>query len=614
MKYVPRQWLRWFQLVLFGIDLIVLGIYLYETFIGGGQSPGLHHLGGVHSHGSGASMSTWGVSPLIAGLAATHALYAISIVWWFDKRHIWQFHASAISISGVMLVLLANSDSPLHSMYHVFLMCFMFFAAMVGFIVVGAVFALAFIFLIIGSLGSDHLTTDPSGHVFEMVLVMLSALSGSIGYFVFSKKYIQAANAQAVETLTKAVKQERTTVNLILESITDGVMIIGTNGVVELMNNSAAKMLGWSKDEAKNLQYNALIQLAENPEEVQKPNESSKPAEPPTIDLAFKTGQPQQQVRLIKTRDQRQVYLDIAASPIYQEQAGDKRVVAIIAVLRNVDKQKREEQQRTEFISTASHEMRTPVAAIEGYLALALNDKVSGIDTKARGYLEKAHESTQHLGKLFQDLLTSTKAEDGRLSSHPVAVEMGQYLEQLVESLRFTAEKKGLFMEFLIGAGTTQEQGSIMSGKVVKPLYYVLVDPDRMREVITNLFDNAVKYTGEGKVSIGLTGNDQVVQVYVRDTGPGIPADDISHLFQKFYRVDNSATRTIGGTGLGLFISRKIVELYKGRIWVESQLNKGSTFYINLPRLTTQKATDLQAAEAATQPTLEKTSRSGGTS
>lgn len=117
-----------------------------------------------------------------------------------------------------------------------------------------------------------------------------------------------------------------------------------------------------------------------------------------------------------------------------------------------------------------------------------------------------------------------------------------------------------------------------------------------------------VKYTPEGKISIGITGNDQVVQCYVRDTGPGIPAEDLPHLFQKFYRVDNSATRTIGGTGLGLFICRKIIELYDGRIWAESELGKGSSFYINLPRLSTEKAAELQAAgpkEAEPEPSTK---------
>jgi signal transduction histidine kinase len=178
---------------------------------------------------------------------------------------------------------------------------------------------------------------------------------------------------------------------------------------------------------------------------------------------------------------------------------------------------------------------------------------------------------------------------------------MGSFMQQLTDDLKFAAEKKGLLAEFVIGGAdqtidaTTKD---VDAQRLVKPLYYVNVDADRMREVVTNLFDNACKYTDTGKISIGLTGNTEVVQIYIRDTGAGIPAEDIPHLFQKFYRVDNSATRTIGGTGLGLFICRKIVELYHGRIWVESAVGKGSTFFINLPRLTSQRAAELQAAEA----------------
>jgi hypothetical protein len=108
-----------------------------------------------------------------------------------------------------------------------------------------------------------------------------------------------------------------------------------------------------------------------------------------------------------------------------------------------------------------------------------------------------------------------------------------------------------------------------------------------------------------------------VVQLYVRDTGHGIPPEDLPHLFQKFYRVDNSATRTIGGTGLGLFICRKIVELYHGRIWVESTLGQGSTFYINLPRLSSQEAEKIRSEQvtAATQevPSATATPAAAGT-
>jgi two-component system, OmpR family, sensor histidine kinase VicK len=144
------------------------------------------------------------------------------------------------------------------------------------------------------------------------------------------------------------------------------------------------------------------------------------------------------------------------------------------------------------------------------------------------------------------------------------------------------------------------------SVKSIAPVYYVKVDPDRLREVITNLFDNAVKYTDTGKITVGITGNTEVVQFSITDTGHGIPKADIPHMFQKFYRVDNSSTRTIGGTGLGLFICRKIVELYNGRIWVESEEGKGSTFYINLPRIDTKQALRIQAAGPIIDPTMQK--------
>ena len=290
------------------------------------------------------------------------------------------------------------------------------------------------------------------------------------------------------------------------------------------------------------------------------------------------------------------------ASPIKN---GDK-TTATVVIFRDVSKQRSEERQRAEFISTASHEMRTPVAAIEGYLALAMNEKVSKIDSAARGYLDKAHASTQHLGKLFQDLLTAAKSEDGRLTNNPQVVELGQLVDELIEGARFTAEKKGLLMEADFGEAGGDGKGA-QSGvgmNAVRPLVYVYVDPERLREVITNLFDNAVKYTEEGKITIGMHTEDKAATIHVSDTGNGIPKEDIPHLFQKFYRVDNSATRQVGGTGLGLFISRKIVELYNGRIWVESTLGEGSVFNITLPRLSNDKAQELMRIEAQKQSPL----------
>lgn len=154
-------------------------------------------------------------------------------------------------------------------------------------------------------------------------------------------------------------------------------------------------------------------------------------------------------------------------------------------------------------------------------------------------------------------------------------------------------------VEYIIGIENPQniKSNTIGGQKMIKPLYYVYADVERLSEVLVNLTDNAVKYTENGKITVSLTGNDSIVQIRVQDSGIGIPSEDIPHLFEKFYRVDTTATRTINGTGLGLYICRKIIELYNGRIWVDSKLGKGSTFYINLPRISSKTAQELQLKE-----------------
>lgn len=431
-----------------------------------------------------------------------------------------------------------------------------------------------------------------------LVIVLAPALAALATILIINRqRFFRFGTGGNNDKLASALRDEKMKSSIIVNAIEDGVILIDKDGVIRSFNHGASLITGWAETDAMNLQYAAVIKLVDSKGE---PYDSN--ADPFT--RVFKeNAMVRDNAACLLSKSGKTLALNFDVSPLID--AKTKQVYAAVAVFRDVTKERAEETQRAEFISTASHEMRTPVAAIEGYLSLALNDRVSTIDSRARDYLEKAHSSTQHLGKLFQDLLTSAKAEDGRLSSHPVVVEMGAFLEQLTGDLKFAAEHKGLFLEFMVGSNNIIN-ASAKDGKVIKPLYYALVDPERMREVVTNLFDNAVKYTESGKISIGLTGNDQVVQFYIRDTGPGIAADDIPHLFQKFYRVDNSATRTIGGTGLGLFICRKIVELYRGRIWAESEVGKGTAFFINLPRLSTAQAAQIQAAEASKQtlPTI----------
>lgn len=396
--------------------------------------------------------------------------------------------------------------------------------------------------------------------------------------------------------LASNLRDEKAKSDIILRAIDDGVVLIDDQNVIRHFNQGAADIMGWKREEAEGLDWRSVFRFMNDK------GETLEDAETPFTKASSSRLAVHDNTLTIVGKTNKAIAASFSVSPLN----GSGKSDGLVGIFRDVSQERKEENQRAEFISTASHEMRTPVAAIEGYLSLALNDKVATVDSRARGYLEKAHESTKHLGQLFQDLLTSAKAEDGRLTSHPRIVELGEYIEKLAGDLRFAAEKKQLFMEFVFGNSTITDtsHGTDAGGKTVRPLYYVRADPDRLREVITNIFDNACKYTSEGKVSLGITANANVVQLYVRDTGAGIPAEDIPHLFQKFYRVDNSATRTVGGTGLGLFISRKIIELYQGRIWVESELGKGSTFYINLPRIDSQKAELDIAHETESDPAL----------
>lgn len=407
---------------------------------------------------------------------------------------------------------------------------------------------------------------------------------------MFGKKKTHASSA-----LAKSLQGEKAKSDIILNSIEDGVVLVDDQQIIRLFNPGASSITGWSREEAEGLDWRSVFKFINNKGEPVGDDQT------PFMKATRGTTAVRDNTASITSKSGKAVATNFSVSPLLN---ANKQTTGLVGIFRDVSQERQEEAQRADFISTASHEMRTPVAAIEGYLSLALNDKVATIDSRAKDYLEKAHASTQHLGQLFQDLLTSAKAEDGRLTSHPRVIEIGEFLEQLTQDLRFAAQKKNLLVEFLVGnTNIVDATVPVQLGidKVIRPLYYALIDPDRMREVITNLFDNACKYTDDGKISLGLTGDDTVVQLYVRDTGHGIPAEDIPHLFQKFYRVDNSATRTIGGTGLGLFICRKIIELYQGRIWVESTLGQGSTFYMNLPRIPTQRAEQLLASATAAQ-------------
>ncbi len=556
-----------------GFNILFAGLTLAARFLDTGQR----------------YTSLFALNSFVLVLVGITIIYLLSL-FWIIARYSLPFATlvGSMLFSFVLLGGMASADPSKGTLLYVGAwLVAVFFSGIYGLpLLAGSVF-MSFVF---AALQSDFMLGNITYPLW--LLSAFSVVLTILAYF-FWKQRFTSVEEQKVSQLSGMLQSNRQQSEILIQSISDGIIMTDTSGKITLINPAAAGMTQWPIVEAINVDARLVAKLQnEDGSDVEKEDD------PFTKAISLK--QNIKQTLQLEGRDGRHIAISLSVSPVLIGNEPEPR--GAVAVIRDISDEREAEKQRAEFISTASHEMRTPVAAIEGYLALALNDKVSTIDSRARGFLEKAHASTQHLGKLFQDLLTSSKAEDGRLSNHPTVVEMSAFMQQLTDDLKFSAEKKGLLAEFVIGGAdetidaTTKDAAS---QHLVKPLYYVHIDPERMREVLTNLFDNACKYTDSGKVTIGLTGNTEVVQMYIRDTGAGIPPEDIPHLFQKFYRVDNSATRTIGGTGLGLFICRKIVELYRGRIWVESEVGVGSTFFINLPRLSTARAMELQSTETS---------------
>lgn len=392
--------------------------------------------------------------------------------------------------------------------------------------------------------------------------------------FNFKKNHAAAAATRGGQNNTAELAE------LALNTIADGVVIVDQRGVIQFANPAAAEMTGYDNPSTiVGLDYQLVIKL-ENAEGAPIANDENKLAQALTANQAM------------TTRD----YLLVAA------QSGRKIAVALTCVpatglnadriitFRDITKELEEAGAQTEFISTASHEMRTPVASIEGYLGLALNPQTATIDARARQYLEAAHASSQHLGHLFKDLLDVTKLDDGRLRVHLVPVEIVSVVREIANA----REKDMLPKHLRYSFGTT---GAVNNGTQLDPLVYAAVDLDFLREILDNLIENAIKYTPDGgEIWVNARGDGDKVLINVTDTGIGVAADDLAHIFQKFYRVDNSQTRQIGGTGLGLYLVKQRVEALNGRVWCESSFGDGSTFFVSLPRLTDQEYEKMRLA------------------
>ncbi len=237
------------------------------------------------------------------------------------------------------------------------------------------------------------------------------------------------------------------------------------------------------------------------------------------------------------------------------------------------------DQQKSEFVSIASHELLTPITAIEGYASMILDEGMGQVDEQARNYLSKMATSAHRLSTLVRDLLSVSRIEAGRVQIKPRSVAIEKLMADTVDQLRFLAEDKQLRLVY---------------EKPAQPLPPVWADPDRVMQVLVNLVSNGIKYTPQGCVTLTakvLSGTPSQIEITVADTGLGMTEEAQSHLFEKFYRVATPETSAIQGTGLGLYITKALIEKMNGRLHLESTEGKGSSFHFTLPVLPDQPQT-----------------------
>jgi two-component system phosphate regulon sensor histidine kinase PhoR len=357
---------------------------------------------------------------------------------------------------------------------------------------------------------------------------------------------------------TKRIENERQRLLSLINSLSSAVLAVDQSGKVYLYNAAALELLNTNRD------------ITGEPLRHLLPLHDEKYTSIDIFEIAKKDDRVVSRQDLVFVpNDGSEMVLDLTVSPVHvlgfgqgQESWGGYMVV-----FRDITKQKSLEEERNEFISVTSHELRTPLAIAEANLSTALLPGFAKIDPKAVNILNQAHENIIFLSELIQDLTTLSRAERGDLKIQRTLVDPNQLAEEVARDYRAQATAKGLTLKL----ETDPEAKKVETSE------------HEMREIMQNFLTNAIKYTVKGTVTLRVEHHRDAAVIVVKDTGIGISATDKNKVFDKFYRSEDYRTRATGGTGLGLYITKKLAERLGLDITFTSRLNRGSSFAISIP-------------------------------
>lgn len=343
---------------------------------------------------------------------------------------------------------------------------------------------------------------------------------------------------------------QRSKLSEVLSSIVDGIVALDFNKNVVLANKAAEEITGFREQELVGQPIDKLVRLFTDTEEIASKTYCS---------FSFN------QMAKLVGKDGKTAKVNLSTS---QLQGSVQTNVSCILIMHDLAKEEELEKMRLDFVSMASHELRTPLTSIIGYLSVFIDENKGKVEQTELDLLQKSLTSSKQLLALVGNLLNVNKIEREQMSIFPQSLDYLPIVTKVVEDLKSQAVQKNVVLNFTPPISLPK----------------VLADPIRTPEVITNLVANAISYTNAGgSVSVSVESSPNEVTTSVSDTGVGIPKEAMPHLFSKFFRVSNTQQQASKGTGLGLYIAKSIVEKLGGKIWVESEMGKGSKFSFTLP-------------------------------
>jgi PAS domain S-box-containing protein len=359
-----------------------------------------------------------------------------------------------------------------------------------------------------------------------------------------------------VEEARLGAEEERSKTQAIITNFVDGLLVFNKENILTLINPKAEDFF---KTKGEKIIGRPITELAKLP--------NLKPLIKLLSQQPFKT-EIEAGIKEI-FREELEVrenfILEISTFPILRE----KEKLGTSVISHDISREKLIERMKTEFVSLAAHQLRTPLSAIKWTLRMVLDGDLGQITQEQRDFLQKTYQSNERMISLINDLLNVTRIEEGRYLFKPVLTGIEEIIQPIIKSYREEMKRKKIKLLF-----------QIPKAKLPK----LEIDKEKIGLAIENLIDNALRYTlAGGQVTVALKCDKKEIELSVKDSGVGIPKDQQDRIFTKFFRGANVIRMETEGSGLGLFITKNIIEAHGGKIWFESKEEKGSTFYFTLP-------------------------------